>query len=160
MFQSYFHIHLWSIWAINTTWCQKCFKSETDPRVHIHIHPSNFQRREGEKSKHPNLQDTYTKGTLLLSSIPDHKQQQNKALLSTIHIHFTICKEWTNKPCHKEFPLLVLRWTGPKTTKSIKDTYCGDPVQKKSFPAYYPKNLKQKSLHIFASGWEMMDNYS
>ena len=96
MFQSYFHIHLWSIQDINITWCQKCFKSKMDPRVHIHIYPSNFQGREGEKSKHSNLQDTYTQGTLLLSSIPDHKQQQSKALLSTIHIHFTICNEWTN----------------------------------------------------------------
>ena len=39
-----------------------------DPQVHIH--PSNFQRREGEKSKHSNLQDTHTQETVLLSSIP------------------------------------------------------------------------------------------
>ena len=85
MFQSYFHICLWSIRAINITWCQKCFKSEMDPRVHIHIHPSNFQRREGEKSKHSSLQGTYTQGTLLLSSIPDHKQQHSIEYQSIIH---------------------------------------------------------------------------
>ena len=85
MFGDIVFVHLWPIKAINMTWCQKCFKVK---QIHkftaTSIHPTS--KGEREKAKHPNLKDTFTQGTLLLSSIPDHKQQQSKSSVEH-HIH-------------------------------------------------------------------------
>ena len=146
MFQAYFHIHLWPIRGINTTLCQKCFKSETSTSIQL----PKEKGREIQALQPPG--HIYTRDT----TVEQYTRSQAAAKFCRVSEHYTL----HYKPCQKCFPKLVLAWARPNTTKSMKDTWDGSPMQKTSSPAYYPKNPKPKSVHISISVWEMIDTHS